>query len=204
MTKKSGRKAKSSSPSCSQEHPAESRRFGRDRCQGFRLDLVDFATGNRVSLSREKQKELIRHLNECPACQEAFLDYENIYAASMAAEHTKTPEFRQKIADVINRLKSDTTSDLPVKSGIKLIPGEQDIDDEQHTGSAAGQIYRALKGNGKVAYPVLREKVGLKGEPFYEAVGWLLKEKKIRRTKDERTFYVFLAEPERQAGLPRP
>jgi len=161
-------------------------------CEKYKLDLLDYATGEITFLTKKKQEQLFAHLRKCSACREAFFDYENIYALAVTEAQTKNPEFRQRMDALIAEFKNAP------------LPGEQDIDDEQHTGSAAGQIYRALKGNGKVAYPVLREQVGLKGEPFYEAVGWLLKEKKIRRTKAEDMFYVTLAESERpqaQAGV---
>jgi len=158
-------------------------------CQKYGIAITDYVLGEPMDISYE---ELLNHLKECAACRKDFADWRSTYAALKTEAYHKTPEAKKRYAELLEKIKN-----LPASpAGGPAAPKDKPIDDELVLGSAAEKVYNALKGNGKIAYPVLREKAGLKGEPFYEASGWLAKEKKIRRTRDEQTVYVALTESE--------
>jgi len=159
-------------------------------CQEYRLDLVDFATGGRNNLTRERQKELIQHLNKCQTCQEAFLDYENIYATSVAAEHTRSPAFQKKISEVISRLKSGESR------GVQL-----DLD-QNKLGESAGKLHRLLVRNGPVRIEDLPPVSQLPSSLAYGAMGWLARENKLHFPKEGNTTYVTLTPLEMEKYQP--
>jgi len=160
---------------------------GKSECKQYELDLTDYVMGDMTFLTKEKQEKLFEHLRKCAKCREEFFDWEKTYGVMVTKQHHATPEAKKRYAELLAKIK-----ELPDQ------PKDRPIDDELVLGTAADQIYRVLKGNGKIAYPVLRVKARLKGEPFYESIGWLAKEKKIRRTRDEQTVYVSLTERERE------
>ena len=217
MTNKPKSKSKPVLPSCTKGFPAE--------CKEYRLDLVDFATGNRASLSREKQKKLIQHLNECQSCQDAFLDYENIYAAGVAEEHTKTPEFQKKMSDVIVRLSEHSelqptiVGSIPLKRNCRTmtrlksesVPGlpagqaGAKLDLNRHKfGESAGKIWNLLAEKGRVKVDDLPALSELPVSVAFGAMGWLVHENKVSFPKENGANYVTLAGNEReqkQAGV---
>jgi hypothetical protein len=158
----------------------------RKECQAYELDLTDYVRGDTTCLTKEKQVKLFAHLRQCAQCREAFFDWEETYGAMVTKQHFAQPETKKRYAELLAKIKG------------KKAVAKQPIDDEQEVGSAAGAIYRYLKENGETPYPVIRDKTRLWNFPFYEAMGWLLREKKVHLNKDRDTLYAALTPSERE------
>lgn len=154
----------------------------RDKCEQYRMDIVDYATGEKSFLTENKVKELFGHLKKCVKCREAFEDYEDIYALSVTESHIKSPEFRKKMDGLIAQFNQTTS--LPT------LPPARNTDWEM--GLAAREIYNCLKENGPITIPLIRVKTRLPNYPFRESVGWLAREKKITIHGDPITGYAVL------------
>lgn len=181
-------------------------------CDKYKLDLMDYATGEMTFLTKEKQKQLFAHLRKCAGCRTAFFDYENIYALAVTEAQTKNPEFRKKMDALMERFKKSSLpaparlpkpTRLPKRSGgqegvgqVRLAPGENLLDHEEHIGSAAGVVWHYLGKYGKTDLTTLPKKVKLSPLNAYEAVGWLANEKKIYRSYVKQTTYGWLNEHE--------
>ena len=64
-------------------------------------------------------------------------------------------------------------------------------------GHAAGDIWKALKGQGEVNAAQLSKMLNMKSALVYQALGWLARENKIEyRVKGEKMF-VSLSDPEK-------
>lgn len=159
-------------------------------CKEYQLDIVDLATNETTFLSKEKRGQLLKHLAQCQNCRDAFLDYEDIYATAVAEEHTKTPEFKKKMDDVITRLKNGMAGAEPKPVAAPKTEGEVSRDAKQEIGLAAGKIYNFLKETGKASVAVIRKKTGLIDYPFYEAIGWLACQERINISEDAKNTYV--------------
>ena len=197
------------------------------QCKSFALDLMHLST-NEINEIKDLAG-LKAHLAGCRVCQEKLGKLKEVDVFSFLAR-PRSAKYQRKMTALLGQVKAETD---PVRKNvakgendiagsphaispdtmcrdngadrppIKPIPGEQPIDDERHIGSAAGKIYRALKDNGKMPYPLIRQKTEIWGEPFYEAMGWLAREKKIRRTRVEQTFYAALAPLEMERHQPQ-
>jgi len=63
-------------------------------------------------------------------------------------------------------------------------------------GKTAGEIWKYLGRNGMVSLTDLPNKVKVNPERLHQAVGWLAREDKVKFTKEGRTTYIALTEPE--------
>jgi len=163
-------------------------------CEKYRLDMADYATGDRSFLSPDKEKEVIQHLKECKACREAFLDYEDIYATSVTESHFAKPETQKKYAELLERIKGSGAGKT-----IKVL-----IDIKQDIKQTARTVYDLLKTNGEMSIPVLVEKTRLKEYYIQQAIGWLGGNEKITLAKDDKTAYVRLLPENPAEGEARP
>ena len=150
-----------------------------DKCEQYRMDIVDYATGEKSFLTEDRLKKLFGHLKECAGCREAFENYEDIYALSVTESHIKSPEFRKKMDGLIAQFNQTTS-----------LPPPRDTDWE--IGLAAREIYNCLKVNGPIPIPLVRVKTRLTDYPFRESVGWLAREGKIAILGDPKTGYATL------------
>jgi hypothetical protein len=114
--------------------------------------------------------ELFNHLRQCKKCREDLYDWQNTYAAMRTKEYFSRPETKKKMAEMIEKVKKEVL-------GPATLPPP--IDTEKIVGSAAGEIYKCLKGNGPTPIAVLKVKTRLVDYPFYAAMGWLDREGKI-------------------------
>lgn len=149
-------------------------------CEKYKLDLLDYATGETTFLTKEKQEQLFDHLRKCAVCRKAFYDYGSIYALAVTEAHTQQPEFRKRMDALIEQFKSSAQV-KPALTDVKL-----EID------TAAGEIRKVLKTHGETPLLELRQKTGLLDYPFYEAMSWLVMNDEAIYTKDQnnRPIYV--------------
>ncbi|MBI5779002.1 MAG: hypothetical protein HZA49_06060 [Planctomycetes bacterium] len=132
-------------------------------CKDYRLDIVDLATGENASLDPARVKKVLKHLAGCSACREAFLGYEEIYAAAATEKHTKTPEFRQKMDDLISRIKSGDDASKPKSETVSRIIRDADT------------VYQILEKDGtQVILPDLASRSKLPADKFHQALGYLV------------------------------
>jgi len=143
------------------------------QCEKYKLDLLDYATGETTFLTKEKQEQLFDHLRKCAACRKNLYGYESIYALAITEAHTQQPEFRKRMDALIEQFQSSA----PAK------PASTDVKTEIDT--AAGKIREVLKTHGETPIPDLRQKTGLVNYPFYEAMSWLVMNDKAIYTKDQ-------------------
>jgi hypothetical protein len=81
---------------------------------------------------------------------------------------------------------------VDVKLGEKVI-----LDDNKDIGESAGMLWNLLGKEGMLVIQ-LPFRAGLTFDIAYGAMGWLLREKKIYRVRDEKGLYVDLTKTERQ------
>ena len=166
------------------------------KCKSFAVDLMHLST-NEINEIKDLPA-LKAHLKQCLACQDKLNKLRGADVFSFLAK-PRSAKYQRKMTALLGQVKAETDRLVPP---LEPIPGEKSIDDERVVGSAAGKIYRVLKTNGKTPYPVVRKETGLAGFPFYESMGWLLKEKKVQLSEDKQTIYATLTEQERQqAGV---
>lgn len=178
-------------------------------CEPYKLDLMDYATGEMTFLTKGKQRRLFNHLRGCASCREMFFDYENIYSLLVTTAHVQEPEF----IDRMNRLKEQFKRELapsPYSPGIgrdsaikgvpviKPIPGEVLLNHDEHIGQAAVKLWHYLYGNGKIKVNDLEQKVELPAPVLNQALGWLARGKQINRTQVKESIFVYLAPEEIQ------
>jgi len=169
----------------------------KNGCEKYEQAITNYVLGEAMGMTKEA---LFEHLKTCKACRRDLTEWRDTYSVMKTEAYYQTPQGKAKMKRSFEDVKRQVAAVAPQGQPV----GEKrPIDDEQHTGLAAGKIYQVLKENGEMPYPVIRQKTGLWSEPFYEAMGWLAREKKIRRSQDATTFYAALAEKEReqQAGV---
>ena len=158
----------------------------KNDCKKYGIAITNYVLGEDLGMTPE---ELYNHLRSCPQCLEELTDWQETYAVMRTEAYHKTPEAKKRYAESLEKIKAQTGA-------------KKSIDGEWVVGSAAGKIYQVLKTNGETAYPVIRDKSGLAGFPFYEAMGWLIGEKKVQLSEDKTTIYAGLAKSgQKQAGL---
>ena len=143
-------------------------------CKDYEIDLMHKASGE-VQYIKDK-KGLEQHLKGCPVCQKTlkgFLEVDTF--AAVTREPSKG--FQARIADLRQRSEKSAQCMPNQASSQANLPPQ--IDTETIVGLAAGQIYEYLKTNGPSHILVLRKHTGLLNYPFYEAMGWLDREKKV-------------------------
>jgi len=191
-----------------QKHQKEQQKLQQE-CKKYRLDIVDYATSERSFLTPDKKKELIQHLKECQICQDAFLDYEDIYATAVTEEHFAQPETKKRYAELLEKIKTKPTrasTELSRTSSasapVKVIQGKPVLNNETEIGTPAGAVWRYLAKNGWVKVndltKNLRRTDKIDPDETKFAVGWLACQNKIYQTRVKQTKYVYLTEPERE------
>lgn len=157
-------------------------------CKDYEMDLMHQASGE-VQYIKDKEA-LEKHLKGCSVCRKVlkgFLEVDTF--AAVTREPSK--EFKDKIADLRQRSRNACLPDRQAATATLPPP----IDTEKIVGLAAGRIYECLKKSGPMPLPMLRQNTGLVDYPFYEAMGWLDREKKIVvRGKPDQPEYAELRE----------
>ena len=141
-------------------------------CKDYEMDLMNKASGE-VQYIKDKDA-LEQHLKGCPTCQKTlkgFLEVDTF--AAVTREPSK--RFQDKIANLRQR-SQQVRPEASLSEGKGIPPP---IDTEKIVGLAAGRIFECLKKSGPMPLPMLRQHTGLVDYPFYEAMGWLDREKKI-------------------------
>lgn len=164
-------------------------------CKRYAQAITDYVLGEEIDVPKE---ELTAHLNECTQCREELTNWQDFQDMLRVKEYHNRPEVKEKWDRFIGELVSQPiqSSTHPDRIGTKLPPV---IDTERIVGLAAGGIYDCLKKNGPIPLTRIRKNTGLEGYPFYEALGWLNREKKvIVRGRDEQPEYAELAPLERE------
>jgi len=82
----------------------------------------------------------------------------------------------------------EALSEVAMSRGVKV----SDLDVKNLVGESAGEIYRALEGRGETPLRELKEKVSLRGPLMLAAVGWLLREDKVKVAVTEEAVTVRL------------
>ncbi|MDI6789047.1 MAG: hypothetical protein QME51_11805, partial [Planctomycetota bacterium] len=124
----------------------------KDKCKKYGLAITDYVLGEAMALSYD---ELFNHLRECKKCREDLYDWQNTYAAMRTKEYFSRPETKKKMADMIANVKKQVFGAETPLAKIKELPV---MDTKSIVGTAAGQIYNCLKGNGPMPIPVLKVK----------------------------------------------
>ena len=143
-------------------------------CKDYEIDLMHKASGELQYIT--DKKELEQHLKGCPVCQKVlkgFLEVDTF--AAVTREPSKG--FQARIADLRQRSEKSAQCMPNQASSQANLPPQ--IDTETIVGLAAGKIYECLKKSGPLPLPMLRQNTGLLDYPFYEAMGWLDREKKV-------------------------
>jgi len=162
----------------------------KTKCKRYAQAITDYVLGEEIDMPKE---ELMGHLKECAQCRQEATNWQDFQNALRVKEYHARPEVKEKWDRFISELTSPAPACVPTDVGTG-----RPIDAKGEITLAAGKIYDYLKRTGKVPRPVLREETGLRGEPFYETIGWLVMTEKVLLYEDKQTVYVALTESERQ------
>ncbi|MFA5793883.1 MAG: hypothetical protein WC980_02260 [Candidatus Brocadiia bacterium] len=77
----------------------------RDSCAKYKMDILDYVTGDMTFITAQKQKALLIHVRKCPRCQQAYFEYENIHAAARTIGRAKNPAFKAKMDAMLETIK---------------------------------------------------------------------------------------------------
>ena len=188
-----------------------------NKCAKYGIAITNYVLGEDLRMPPE---ELYAHLKDCPKCLDELKDWQEVSATMRTEAYHQTPEAGKRYQELLEKIRQLPGPDLPAlppecfregrsavspgQAGMKpgepctvLAQGEQLFNDEVVIGTVAGKIYNYLGPNGKQSYPAIRIGTGILDHPFYEAMGWLAREKKICRSKDATTFYAALAPAEK-------
>jgi len=164
----------------------------KPECEQYSLDIIDLATKEKTFLSKESRFELLRHLAKCKNCRDAFIDYENIYAMTVAEERIKTPEFKKKMDNVINRLRSEGPPAGKTETVNKIIRD-------------AETIFQFMPQDGTpIAVPELNDKTKLPLVDFHLSLGWLYCKQRVDLDENNKMAKVLpqrATPPQTQMGM---
>ncbi|MBI4712969.1 MAG: winged helix-turn-helix domain-containing protein [Planctomycetes bacterium] len=142
----------------------------KSACKKFEMDITDYVLGDRTFLTKSKEKKLLVHLGKCLRCQKDFWSWRKIWAVMVGKHQSERPAFKAKMAALMAQFKSN-----PMAA-------------KKEIGSAAGQVYDILIARGEMPVYLIRKETGLRGYPFYEAVGHLVMGGKVTLNKSNGSY----------------
>ncbi|MDI6733112.1 MAG: winged helix-turn-helix domain-containing protein [Planctomycetota bacterium] len=162
----------------------------KKECKKYGMAITNYVLGEKIDVP---EKELLEHLRGCKQCRDEIMNWQDFNAVLSTEQYHSRPEVIEKWNRFIGAITEHPEYFAPVKPGEKVI-----LDNEKDIGKSAGLIWNLLGKEGKVPVIQIPFKAGLPLDIAYGAMGWLAKEKKIYREKNEIGIYVDLAKTERQ------
>ncbi|MDI6788802.1 MAG: winged helix-turn-helix domain-containing protein [Planctomycetota bacterium] len=146
----------------------------KDPCEKYGLAITNYVLSEDMGMTKE---ELFEHLKGCKNCRKDLTEWRDTVTVMRMETFSKTQEGKAKMHQDLTKLKERIKTEVVEPSVPTTLPPP--INSEKIVGTAAGQIYNCLKGNGPMPIPVLKVKTKLEDYPFYGAMGWLDREGKI-------------------------
>ncbi len=173
----------------------------KNKCKRYAQAITDYVLGEEIDVPKE---ELTAHLNECTQCRKELTNWQDFQDMLRVKEYHSRPEVKEKWDSFIKELVAsgaerspDERRGQPIPAEVKPIRGAM-LDHEAETGTLAGTVWRCLAKYGEVSEADLPQKAKLHPLKAHEGLGWLMHQKKVYKTKDKQTIYLYLNETERE------
>ena len=164
------------------------------KCDKYEIAITDYVMGEEMDITKQ---ELLEHLRSCDKCLKDLSNWQNIYGTQRTEAYHNRPEVKAKWEAFIKEVTSKPLAE------IKKLPGEKPVNSEAVVGGVAGNIWHALRHNGKIAVPDLKQEIKVPDKTFERAIGWLLREDKVEITETQQTEFITLTPLEKEKYQPQ-
>jgi hypothetical protein len=138
-------------------------------CEKYGIAVMNLVMGEDIGMT---QDQLMNHLRECKQCRADLFEWRDTYQVMRMEADAKKPEHKQKVAEMVARIK---------RKLLECTEVGKKIDQNQEIGTPAGKLWEILAREGPIRVSDIPEKMrkDYDIDQAFAAYGWLALEKKV-------------------------
>jgi len=141
----------------------------KNKCEKYGIAVMNLVMGEDIGMPQE---DLFNHLRQCQECRTDLFEWRDTYTVMRMEANAKKPEHKQKVAEMVAKIKKDLLCDVT--------KGGQTADRNMEIGKPAGDLWNILAKEGPIRVADIPQKlIKYDIDQAYAAYGWLGKEKKV-------------------------